>query len=193
MIILIPTQNETLAYETGEMAVTLAGMDCEYKVQVDHDNVGFTRTVNRGLQGIKGDVCLLNDDCEPIKDTWLITLKEEMDKREPLKVWFAGPSGPCRTAPQNRGRVGDNRRPRIVDHLAGFCLLIHADALQALGGLDERYIHYGSDVDLQWRARRDHEAKALWVPEAYVEHELHEPHAEWWAHDQQMLNQLWRG
>jgi len=189
MLILIPTQNEEQAARTGELAVSLAGLECEYRVQVDADGEGFTKTVNRGITDYSGHICLLNDDCVPITQDWLAILKEEMDRRVPLGVWFAGPSGPCRTAPQNQGRIGDRRRPRIVDHLAGFCLLGVPGVFRL--GLDEQFAHYGSDVDLQWRMRREYDKQPLWVPEVYVEHVLHEPHKAWWEQDQQKLRDLW--
>ena len=191
MLILIPTLDATNGHDTGERAASLAGMDCDWKLQVDNEGKGFVKTVNAGLAGVTDHVCLLNDDCVPEADGWLATLYAKMRKRESLNVWFAGPSGSCRTPPQNGGRVGDKRRPRIVDHLAGFCLLIHKDALKEMGGLDEQYIHYAAEVDYQWRARRDHGAYSLWVPEVYMEHEVHDPHHEWWVQDQQKLSELW--
>lgn len=136
-------------------------------------------------------MCLLNEDAEPVTPSWLRTLTEEMHRREGLRVWFAGPSGPCRTAPQNGGRVGDKRRPRVVGHLAGFCLLIRREALDALGGLDERFVHYGSDVELQWRARREHGARSLWVPGVYCKHELHPPRRmDWHEKDNRLLMEV---
>lgn len=193
MLILIPTQDGEQAEHIGEQAVAFAGMECDCKVQIDTEGVGFTKTVNEGFEGVNEYVCLLNDDCVPVTNDWLAVLKGEMDKREALNVWFAGPSGPCRTPPQASGRVGDKRRPQVVDHLAGFCLLVHPDALRELGTLDERFTHYASEVDWQWRAQRDHKARALWVPEVYVKHEVHPPaNEEWWRQDQALLNGLWR-
>jgi len=160
------------------------------EVVVDEGGEGFTATVNRGL-AYDGDVCLLNDDAEPLTDNWLAILKQEMDKREALKVWFAGPSGPCRTRPQNGGRVGDHRRPRLVG-LAGFCLLIKAEAIGRLGELDERFTHYASDVDYQLRAQRDFGARSLWVPSVFVQNELHPPRQPWWGEDQRTFKKIWR-
>lgn len=163
----------------------------EVDVIVDVSGEGFTATVNRGLIGCIGDVCLYNDDALPLTDGWLASLKEEMDWRSALRVWFAGPSGPCRTAPQNGGRIGDLRRPRLVKHLAGFCLLVKAEAVQLLGGLDERFTHYASEVHWQRQCWHDHGARALWVPSVYVNHQLHLPHQEWWEHDQALLAEIW--
>jgi GT2 family glycosyltransferase len=65
-----------------------------------------------------------------------------------------------------------------------------ADAVRM--GLDERFIHYASDVDLQRRAKREHGALSLWVPSVFVEHGLHPPHMEWWQHDQRLLAEAWQ-
>lgn len=170
---------------------TAGNPNVKAEVVVDENGEGFTATVNRGLEDYAGDVCLLNDDAVPLTDDWLAILKREMDRREALNVWFAGPSGPCRTAPQNGGRVGDHRRPRLVSHLAGFCLLIKAEAVEKLGQLDDRFIHYASDVDFQLRARKDFGSRSLWVPGVYVKHELHPPRQLWWDQDQQLFTAIW--
>jgi GT2 family glycosyltransferase len=166
----------------------LAGIECSIFVAVDQDRHGYTRTVNEALSNVGGDAAILVDDCE-VRTGWLATLQKEVYKRDSLKVWFAGPSGPCRTWPQNSGRPGDNRRPKLVSHVAGFCIYARHEAV--LLGLDEQYVHYASDVDWQRRAQRDHGARALWVPSVYVGHALHEPHMEWWQHDHELLRQEW--
>ena len=189
--IITPTLDVDKAYATGELAIKRAGLDCDQIVIEDWARSGFTHTVNRGLDAIKdGDVCILVDDCEP-EEGWLLGLQEAVYERQALKVWFAGPSGPCRTYPQAGGRKGDQRRPRVVQHLAGFCLYVTRDCLDELGGLDERFYHYGSDVDWQRRAARDYGATSLWVPGCYVGHKVHPPHQEWWEKDQALLQSRW--
>lgn len=195
--ILIPTLDEAAAWMTGETAKARAGIDCDVLIVEDWTRSGYTRAVNRGLALIEAsdarddDVCILVDDCEPCED-WLRMLQEALRERADLPAWFAGPSGPCRTPPQNSGRPGDKRRPCVVPHLAGFCLYITREALDKLGGLDEAYTHYASDVDLQRRAQRDYGAKSVWVPGVYVDHGLHPPHMEWWRKDQDLLYSRWR-
>jgi hypothetical protein len=186
--ILIPTLDGERGQDTGALALDRAGRgNIALHVQVDGDTEGFTRTVNAGLAKIPaGDVCLYNDDCVP-SDGWLAALARELGGFARLNAWFVGPSGPCRTPPQSGGRPGDGRRPRPVKHLAGFCLLVKRDALDKMGGLDEDFVHYGSEVDLQWRARRKYGATSIWVPEVYVAHQLHKPHMKWWVKDQRLL------
>lgn len=195
-LVIIPTLDAVRARKTVQVALERAGTTCEALVIEDGERRGYTRTVNCGLEqardedGTWRDVCVLVDDCKP-SEGWLDALQREVKRRASLRVWFAGPSGPCRTFPQAAGRIGDRRRPQIVPHLAGFCLWIEAEALGCLGLLDERFVHYGSDVDYQRRAARDFGATALWVPSVYVAHELHPPHAEWWEQDQRLLEEVW--
>jgi GT2 family glycosyltransferase len=194
--ILIPTLDNGKAQKTAARAQERAGVLCCTFVIKDRERSGYTRTVNRGLEligasdALDDDVCILVDDCDPCEG-WLRMLQEAALEWASLPVWFAGPSGPCRTPPQNGGRPGDKRRPRVVPHLAGFCLYVAREALDKLGGLDEAYTHYASDVDIQRRAQRDYGAQSLWVPGAYVGHEVHPPHMEWWRKDQAMLNSRW--
>lgn len=120
---------------------------------------------------------------------WLATLWDELESRP--DCWFAGPSGACRTAPQCSGSKDDERLPQVVSHVAGFCLVIKREALQALGPLDEAFTHYGSDVDMQWRAQRDHGKRSLWVPGVFVDHGLHDPHEPWYSQDNITFWQRW--
>jgi hypothetical protein len=189
--VVIPTLDAERAQETADLARERAGVDCRVVIAEDPQRRGFTSNVNDAVEGLRGYICLLNDDCEPSQD-WLRVLVEELEKRQKLNVWFAGPSGPCRTRPQNQGRRGDQRRPRTVKHVAGFCLLIRPGVWGVLGGLDDSFVHYASEVDMQWRARRDYSARSLWVPEVFVDHELHPPLSEWWARDQTILHNKWR-
>jgi N-acetylglucosaminyl-diphospho-decaprenol L-rhamnosyltransferase len=48
----------------------------------------------------------------------------------------------------------DPARPRAVDWVSGAALWLRRDALDAVGGWDERYFMYLEDTDLCWRLRR---------------------------------------
>jgi len=86
----------------------------------------------------------------------------------------------------------DDRKPMLVSHLAGFCLVIRKTALAQVGLLDERFKHYGSDIDYQWRARERGGGRSVWVPEVYVDHELHRPRQPWWREDNELFRRVWQ-
>ncbi|MFH1353889.1 MAG: glycosyltransferase family 2 protein [bacterium] len=76
------------------------------------------------------------------------------------------------------GRVGvarflmkdyDHKSPREVDWLMGSCLLLRAEAVQEVGGMDERFFLYFEDVD--W-CRRMWEAgwRVVYLPTANFSH-----------------------
>ena len=193
--VIIPTLDVQKGRQTARMAHDLAGMpsgSLKTAIAVDSNAKGFVCTVNRGLEEVNcGDVCLLNDDARPDQN-WLAALAGEMEKRAGMQAWFAGPSGPCRTPPQSGGRIGDRRRPRFVRHLSGFCLLVAREAIETLGGLDERFTHYAGEVDWQWRAAQECGARSLWVPGVYVDHEAHLPtRPDWWKEDHRLLREIW--
>ena len=63
-------------------------------------------------------------------------------------------------APRNRFTVryreldADPARARDVDWVSGAAILLRRDALDAVGGWDERYFMYMEDIDLGWRMKR---------------------------------------
>ncbi|HEY4397804.1 MAG TPA: glycosyltransferase family 2 protein [Acidimicrobiia bacterium] len=48
----------------------------------------------------------------------------------------------------------DPSRPRDVDWISGAAVWLRRDALETVGGWDERYFMYAEDVDLCWQLRR---------------------------------------
>lgn len=212
MLVIVPTLDREKGQRTADEALLLAGLEnARAVVAVDETRSGWTRNVNRHLPLTKtpsvsldkngnqtptpgwtwtadDDICILNDDCV-VRLGWLATLWDELEQRN--DCWFAGPSGPCRTPPQNSGTKDDERRPMVVSHCAGFCLVVRRAALQALGPLDGTFRHYGSDVDWQWRAQRDFGKRTLWVPGVYVDHELHAPLEPWYTSDNFIFWERW--
>jgi N-acetylglucosaminyl-diphospho-decaprenol L-rhamnosyltransferase len=53
-----------------------------------------------------------------------------------------------------RALDADAKQPRLVDWLSGSAIWLRRDALDEIGGWDERYFMYMEDVDLCWRLRR---------------------------------------
>jgi N-acetylglucosaminyl-diphospho-decaprenol L-rhamnosyltransferase len=65
-------------------------------------------------------------------------------------LWW--PSNPFTT--RYRQLDADPARARAVDWVSGSAVWLRRDALDAVGGWDERYFMYVEDVDLCWRLRR---------------------------------------
>jgi len=59
--------------------------------------------------------------------------------------------------------------PRRVDFAIGAALLIPRGVMERLDGFDERFFHYGEDLDLCWRLGQEHLAVVV-VPLARVVH-----------------------
>lgn len=157
----------------------------------DEHRTGYTSAVNQGLMTAmerEEDACICVDDVRPTQDDWLRMLVEGAALSD--DIWFAGPSGACRTPPQNMGRPGDDYGVQYVSHVAGFCWLIKYEALRRLGLLTEGLENYGSDVDYQWRGRRLG-GRSVWVRHVYVEHELHAPRQPYWDEDNERFRELW--
>lgn len=175
-----------LTAETARVNQERAGMDCEYRVL---EGKHYTALINAGLNETDDDVCIITDAGVMSYD-WLREMHDAVHEREALSVWFAGPSMQCATAPQNRGRKGDKRRPRVVDHVSGYCLYVTRDAIEQIGGMDEHFRRYAADVDWQWRAQQSG-GRALWVPGVWCERQDTEKNEEALEHDQQVLKAKW--
>ena len=67
--------------------------------------------------------------------------------------------------------IASGRSSVVVDWLSGACMLARRDALEEVGGFDERYFLYWEDADLcrRLRARGYH---VRYVPEATAVHEV---------------------
>ena len=190
--LIVPTLHPQQGQRTMEALLSQASMAAEPIVIDDHQRSGYTAACNRGLsQALEhgSDACICVDDVEPVTEGWLAKLNQALYLND--SIWFAGPSGACRTPPQNTGEPGDSRSVQYVSHVAGFCWLIKYQALATLGLMRERFFHYGSEVDYQWLAR-EVGGRAVWVPGVYVKHKLHAPLQPEWDEDNEIFNNIWR-
>lgn len=130
-------------------------------------NLGFARAVNLGLREAwdgKSDVLLLNPDAQ-VDPAALASLARELHavpRRAAVGPLLANPDG----SPQHPdwplpspGQVwydafGQSRRWRGRRFVVGAVLLLNGEALNELGGLDERYFLYAEEADWQLRAQR---------------------------------------
>lgn len=160
-----------------------AGVETTLIVSPDPDASGFSRTVNRGLEQVPAghDVLVLNDDVAGFRQGWLAKLQEAMYSRPDIGV--IGPSGNCATLPISRW-TPDMTGMESVEHFPFFCTLIRRECLDAVGKLDERFIHYSSDY---WfcDVARVKGWLVVWCKDVQVVHETHgsKQRQAWAGHD----------
>ena len=81
----------------------------------------------------------------------------------------------------------DHRTPRAVDWVIGACMMVRRSAVEAVGGMDERFFLYFEDVDWCYRMGRQG-WKVYYVPDAEMVHEHRRESAKprlgrsFWAH-----------
>jgi GT2 family glycosyltransferase/glycosyltransferase involved in cell wall biosynthesis len=145
-------------------------------VRVMHNpqNVGFVRTVNRGLAATKGDVVILNSDTQ-VTAGWLDRMVDAATGADIATVTPLTNFGSICTLPTPVIDAFDlaGEEPRIDECAAfvaqaslglrpdvitgvGFCMLMRREAIDVLGGFDEETfgLGYGEEVDFCLRASR---------------------------------------
>ena len=192
--IICPSLDASIAKATLLKAASTAGIVTELIVSHDNDEEGFTKTVNKGLKvALELDaayICLLNDDTDPDQIGWLARLVQALNGNS--KYGIAGPSGPCRSAPQSSGKPGMKKQVKIIppECLGFFTAVIKREIFDQVGILDERYTHYGSDNDLCLRASQLG-WKMVWVPDVYIKHDVGSVKRDWQKLDRVVYRKQW--
>jgi O-antigen biosynthesis protein len=169
--------------ETKALLAALSGV----RVIANDENLGYLRSVNRGVAAARGrHVVLLNNDTEP-QPGWLSAMVERAESADDIGVVTAKllfPDGRLQEAggivwregiPWNFGRGEDPANPeynyvRDVDYGSAAALLVRADVWRAVGGFDERFVPgYFEDTDLCFAARA-HGWRVVFEPNAVVVH-----------------------
>lgn len=65
--------------------------------------------------------------------------------------------------------LDEHRTPRYVDWVSGACLLVRRSAIDAVGGMDERFFIYGEELDWQYRMAQ-HGWRVWFAPSAQIVH-----------------------
>jgi hypothetical protein len=189
--IIIPTIDIARAEVTAAMALLNAGTDARIDI-VGGEPRGFTATVNEGLERLRPgeDACILNDDITAFPYGWLAALRAGLYAADDYAI--SGPSGKSSTTPACHGKPGMVGLEDVAQ-LSFWCVLIKRAALDALGLLDARFIHYGSDNEYCHRARK-HGYRLVWVRGVYLEHKHHGSgkRREWWERDRRLLMEVLR-
>ncbi|MBS1879731.1 MAG: glycosyltransferase [Actinobacteria bacterium] len=126
--------------------------------ETDHRGLGHARNV--GIAAARGEiVAFLDDDAYPDRD-WLRYLAATLRHRR-----FAGVGGP-NVPPTDAGFVAEcvAAAPggpihvlvsdREAEHLPGCNMAFRKEALEGIGGFDERFRVAGDDVDVCWRLQQ---------------------------------------
>lgn len=185
--IIIPTLDIIYGERAGTSALRRTGIKARLIISAGPRR-GFTKTVNDGIRQTKNeDICLLNDDVSEFPSGWLIILYQALYSNP--KYGIAGPSGASATAPANTGKPGMHG-VQVVGQLPFWCVLIRRELIDAIGLLDEDFIHYGSD---NWYCIQTREAgwQCVWVRSVYLKHQhrVGGPIVEWAKKDRAMLMQ----
>ena len=148
----------------------------------------YQRAVNLGTDGVTEElVLLLNDDVTPLNADWLTRMAElaTLPGVGAVGALLRHPDGRIQhggvqigegtghlyhdapaDAPGHRFELLVPGNPEAV---TGACLLLRREALVAVGGLDEDYVHVYGDVDLCFRLQ-EHGWRIAWCPGAELEH-----------------------
>jgi len=163
------------------------------------DNLGFTKACNQAIHASTGDyIFILNPDTE-ILDSAISDMMKYLDDNESVGVvapqlldFHRQIQFSCRTFPNYwdmfsemlmlatifprseffsrwKMRYFDHNSLREVDQPMGAALLLKRKVLEAVGGLDERFIMFYNDVDFCKRIS-DAGFKLVFYPEAKVKH-----------------------
>jgi GT2 family glycosyltransferase len=163
------------------------------------DNLGFTKACNQAIHASTGDyIFILNPDTE-ILNSAIEKMMNYLDANEHVGVvspqllsFHSRIQYSCRTFPEYRDmffemlllatifprseffsrwkmRYFDHNSTREVDQPMGAALLLKRKVLEAVGGLDERFIMFYNDVDFCKRIS-DAGFKIVFLPDAKVKH-----------------------
>jgi GT2 family glycosyltransferase len=132
-----------------------------YEVRViSAQGEGLSAARNTGLAAARGEiVAYIDDDARPDPD-WLSYIALDLTANE--HVGMGGPN----LAPHGDGMIADcvANAPggpihvllsdRVAEHIPGCNMAFQRNALQAIGGFDERFATAGDDVDVCWRLQQ---------------------------------------
>lgn len=161
----------------------------EVRVHPNRKNVGFCGTVNRGFKNCDYDwVLLLNNDVE-VAPGCLQALAEASKKYPSVRIFGmkmmlfkarqvingVGNTVGMWAGGSDRGMFekdeGQYDEPCEVFGACGGAMMVHKDAWNRVGGMDEHYWWLFDDIDFSWRARLLGE-KVMAIPQAVVYHKL---------------------
>ena len=162
--------------EIKNSKLKMQNSNLKLKILENEENLGFARTVNRGVEATRADIVfLLNTDVTPAGDIIKPVLEHFRDPEVFGVSLNEGKYGWARPKIES-GFLGHEPGERTNRKHATFWVSGGSGAFRKsmwdkLGGLDTIYSpFYWEDVDLSFRALKQG-WKLVWEPEARVEHE----------------------
>lgn len=166
------------------------------RVVANRENAGFAAANNQGIVASRGRyVLLLNSDtvAQPGSIAALVAFADARPRAGVVGPRLENPDGSFQTGPTpfpslwnellsvtGIGRrltyrgypsrpAAASRHAQPTDYVVGACMLARRDAIDAVGGLDERYFMYSEEPDWCWRMRAAG-WETWYTPEAVVTH-----------------------
>ncbi|NCO18589.1 MAG: glycosyltransferase family 2 protein [Gammaproteobacteria bacterium] len=187
------SEPEIIVVDNGSVDASLADLDSRVRLDRAGKNLGFAGGINRAAaQSERELLLLLNPDCLIRPDT-LTRLVAELDahpeaalvsgrivgedgheqrasrRRLPRPRLILGEILPLSTSGVDLSRTAPPAEPTEVEAVSGACMLVRADALHAVSGLDPDYPLHFEDLDLFARLRQAGWT-LRWVPEVEILH-----------------------
>ena len=125
----------------------------QVKMLSNEENLGFARTVNKGIAAASNDlICLLNNDIRLPNPAWLKIMVESMDK---YNLDMTAPAGGRMDSGWNYIPGEAKKRGEKFAYLVGWCLLIKRDVFDTIGVMPENFGKgFFEDVLFGYRAKK---------------------------------------
>lgn len=125
----------------------------QVKVLKNEKNLGFAKTVNKGIKVARYDlICLLNNDVRLPNPKWLKTMVESLDK---YNLDMTAPAGGRMDGRWNYQPGEQVKRGGKFSYLPFWCCLIKKEVFDKIGLISESY-GYGffEDLDFCYKAKK---------------------------------------
>lgn len=131
--------------------IAIPKMFPQVKLLVNEKNVGFAKTVNKGIAAASHDlVCLLNNDIRLPNPSWLKMMVDSLDEFD-----LTAPAGGRMDAQWNYQPGEAIKRGDKFAYLVGWCLLVKKEVFDKVGVMPEDFgMGFFEDVLFSYRARK---------------------------------------
>jgi len=145
---------EVIAIDDGsqeKVTMALSRVFPQIKVLTNETNLGFAKTVNKGIRAATGDyICLLNNDIRLPNPSWLKLMLESMNEFD-----MTAPAGGRMDSQWNYQPGEAKRRGEKFQYLVGWCLLVKQEVFNTIGLIPEDFgLGFWEDVLFSYRAKK---------------------------------------